>query len=564
MAKVSLTLPVGEVLVTGKQITFVAPCSSADLDNIILMGEEFDVIDSMGDPLTDKAFAEGALVSVILNVETKKAVIQNAGSTKSIEDRLIAVPVELGEGVKALQQTPQVEWWSRDEVGNDYISNSTEVEKDDIKVEKDTDGNILTGAFGDYSVSLGCKSQARGKRATSEGSCTVALGGYSHAEGNSTFTVGFNSHAEGLSTTALGDNSHAEGVKTVAEEEASHAEGHTTRAEGYASHAEGVGTIATGEDSHAEGASTKAKGAHSHAEGAITEANEFASHAEGYNCKANGGMSHAEGYDTTASGYVSHAEGWGTKASGQYQHVQGRYNIEDAASEYAHIVGNGEKNEETGVITYSNAHTLDWDGNAWYSGSVKAPYIESTGEIKTRSFVSTGHVTANSLEVTEQITAHGNIVATDSGHGSIVGNYIESKGDVSAVKVVAGEVETTGDATIGGSLQCSNIIAKSGNNNGYVEARQVKTFEKSLSLTVDYGGGDKGSYVFLTKENKNIVFSRPTLNPSMRYFIGELDSPWDMVYSKGAEFGSLTLTDNTGRYVSISASQLERLLSKLT
>jgi hypothetical protein len=28
------------------------------------------------------------------------------------------------------------------------------------------------------------------------------------------------------------------------------------------------------------------------------------------------------------------------------QHVQGRYNIEDTAGKYAHIVGNGEKEDE--------------------------------------------------------------------------------------------------------------------------------------------------------------------------------------------------------------------------
>jgi hypothetical protein len=37
---------------------------------------------------------------------------------------------------------------------------------------------------------------------------------------------------------------------------------------------------------------------------------------------------------------------------------------------YAHIVGNGTSNNSR-----SNAHTLDWSGNAWYSGDV---YVGST------------------------------------------------------------------------------------------------------------------------------------------------------------------------------------------
>jgi hypothetical protein len=40
----------------------------------------------------------------------------------------------------------------------------------------------------------------------------------------------------------------------------------------------------------------------------------------------------------------------------------------------AHIVGNGTTETVDGetVVTRSNAHTLDWNGNAWYAGEVKA------------------------------------------------------------------------------------------------------------------------------------------------------------------------------------------------
>lgn len=45
------------------------------------------------------------------------------------------------------------------------------------------------------------------------------------------------------------------------------------------------------------------------------------------------------------------------------QHVQGKYNIQDTAGKYAHIVGNG-----TSTAYRSNAHTLDWEGVPWYKG----------------------------------------------------------------------------------------------------------------------------------------------------------------------------------------------------
>ena len=148
----------------------------------------------------------------------------------------------------------------------------------------------------------------------------------------------------------------------------SHAEGNATTASGLCSHAEGQGATASGEYSHAEGQNTKASGNNSHAEGIVT--------------KASGGNSHAEGFVTTASGNNSHAEGQNTIASGVSSHAQGKFNIEDTENKYAHIVGNGSSGAR------SNAHTLDWDGNAWYAGSVEctAVIIKSSTEGSTKKF----------------------------------------------------------------------------------------------------------------------------------------------------------------------------------
>ena len=119
---------------------------------------------------------------------------------------------------------------------------------------------------------------------------------------------------------------------------------------GMYSFVEGVSNVASGDSSHAEGQMTKASG--------------IASHAEGDGTVASGYTSHAEGDGTYAWGLAAHAEGFGTIAKGSEQHVQGRYNIEDPGY-YAHIVGNGSKDAR------SNAHTVDWYGNAWFSGNVK-------------------------------------------------------------------------------------------------------------------------------------------------------------------------------------------------
>ena len=135
---------------------------------------------------------------------------------------------------------------------------------------------------------------------------------------------------------------------------------------GNCSHAEGTDVTASGSYSHAEGASTTASQDYSHAEGYYTTASGSCSHAEGQVTTASGIASHAEGDNTTASGKYSHAEGSETIAAGNNQHVEGRYNIEDTSDKYAHIIGNGSLDTKR-----SNAHTLDWSGNAWFAGEVK-------------------------------------------------------------------------------------------------------------------------------------------------------------------------------------------------
>ena len=134
---------------------------------------------------------------------------------------------------------------------------------------------------------------------------------------------------------------------------------------GTNSTAEGYNTEASGNYSHAEGSNTTASGNYSHAEGSHTTASGDYSHAEGSTTTASGQCTHAEGQGSKANGRISHAEGFSTIASGNQQHVQGQFNIEDTSNQYSHIVGNGS------IKGRSNAHTLDWSGNAWYQGNIK-------------------------------------------------------------------------------------------------------------------------------------------------------------------------------------------------
>jgi hypothetical protein len=152
-------------------------------------------------------------------------------------------------------------------------------------------------------------------------------------------------------------------------------------------------------------------GAYSHTSGYNNTASGQNSHAEGYYTMASGQNSHAEGYTTMALGKISHAEGDHTTAQRKSQHVQGEYNILDTEGttttrgKYVHIVGNG-----TSAAERSNAHTLDWDGNAWYQGDV---YVGSTSgmnmdegskKLATEEYVD-GNISTKLSEINSQITS---------------------------------------------------------------------------------------------------------------------------------------------------------------
>jgi len=188
-------------------------------------------------------------------------------------------------------------------------------------------GRLRNSQVGEYSCAIGANVTASGMYSQATGSVTQATGKYSHAEGEYSVASGTHSHAEGKSTTASGAYSHAEGINT----------------------------IASGPYSHTEGNGTEASGTHGHAEGEETAAIGMRSHAEGYLSEARGNCSHAEGLGTVAR---------------DYQHVQGKCNVVDSSGKYAHIVGNGKYDSSNNTYERSNAHTLDWDGNAWYAGDI--------------------------------------------------------------------------------------------------------------------------------------------------------------------------------------------------
>ena len=222
---------------------------------------------------------------------------------------------------------------------------------------------VYTKALGQYSHAEGDSTIAMGHNTHAEGYNNYSVQNYSHTEGMSNVSGGQAAHAEGRANQSLGRYSHTEGYSNIAEGEGSHVEGGKNEAYGKYAHAEGYLTVATSDYTHTEGYKTTVNNAGGHAEGRVTTVNGLGGHAEGINTVAEGEATHSEGKNTTAEGNYSHAEGYNTRAAGVGQHVQGQYNIIDAS--YAHIVGNGSSSTKR-----SNAHTLDWSGNAWFAGKV--------------------------------------------------------------------------------------------------------------------------------------------------------------------------------------------------
>lgn len=218
--------------------------------------------------------------------------------------------------------------------------------------------------MGVNAFAIGNGTKASGKNSFASGQDVEATGSYAHAEGYSTFATAAAAHAEGYDTHATARYAHAEGASTTASGNNSHAEGNSTTSSGHYSHAEGNFTTAAGAYSHAEGnyAQTTDNGTYSHVEGSYTKATKTGAHAEGNYTEANGAFAHTEGYYT--------------KASSPYQHVRGKYNVVDEAGVYSTIVGNGDAENNR-----KNIHTLDWSGNAWFSGEVRiggTNYSEAT------------------------------------------------------------------------------------------------------------------------------------------------------------------------------------------
>jgi len=199
--------------------------------------------------------------------------------------------------------------------------------------------------FGESAVSLGELCMAVAFAAFSEGYNNKVIGKYGHGEGKNN-KVGYAAHAENRDNKAMAVNSHAGGGGNVIDPAAYCAFIHANK--GRVSAQCGVGF---GESPTVSGTSGFVSGGRAN----------FVSGDCGFT--GGGELNSSEGKNSVSTGYMS-------KACSENQRVHGKHNIKDVNGKYVDIVGNGKSNTER-----SNAYTLDWNGNAWYLGTVEATAI---------------------------------------------------------------------------------------------------------------------------------------------------------------------------------------------
>ena len=79
MSVIKVTLPLGELPVNGKQVSFKAPCDCHVAEAIQIEGVNYTVVDNMGCCVTGKGgmWVAGSVVTVVLDTENQKAYFQN-------------------------------------------------------------------------------------------------------------------------------------------------------------------------------------------------------------------------------------------------------------------------------------------------------------------------------------------------------------------------------------------------------------------------------------------------------------------------------------------------------
>ena len=90
MSKIKLTLPGLEIPVTGKQVSFEAPCNCDATECLQIDGVDYTVVDALGNIVTGVGgvWTTGAKITVVLDVENQKAYLLNGNGHPITAERI--------------------------------------------------------------------------------------------------------------------------------------------------------------------------------------------------------------------------------------------------------------------------------------------------------------------------------------------------------------------------------------------------------------------------------------------------------------------------------------------
>lgn len=88
MSKIKINLDYTPV--NGKQISFTAPCSSYNCEELIIDGVEYVPVDADGVSVAGKSnvWNTGAMVSIIVDTVNQRAYVQNANTNSYLEEKI--------------------------------------------------------------------------------------------------------------------------------------------------------------------------------------------------------------------------------------------------------------------------------------------------------------------------------------------------------------------------------------------------------------------------------------------------------------------------------------------
>ena len=134
-------------------------------------------------------------------------------------------------------------------------------------------------------------------------------------------------------------------------------------------------------------------------------------------------------------------------AKGDGQIAFGKLNITDTDNKYACIIGNGHVDSK-GNKVYSNAYTIDWNGNAWFAGDIEGVKNGTTHKLSEKVSFGDNYNTSAAGASDVPITLHGITEGAGNSNKPIGIKFNPGAGGGSTASITVGCDNSTDTATL--------------------------------------------------------------------------------------------------------------------